>query len=122
MSAACTKKASACSRSAGATGICFYHSVIACVSKQQQFQGTLADIDPRSNGGKQHKLTQSKAPEVVLELLKEVKTAQVPAHHVLFDFWCCSPASLHQIHELGYDIIARVKKSEKLRFPALCPV
>ena len=31
---------------------------------------------------------------------------------LLFDSWFCSPASLHQIHELGYDIIARVKKSE----------
>lgn len=55
-------------------------------------------------------------PDVVLELLKEAKAAKVPAQHVLFDSWFCSPASLHQIPAIGYDVIARVKKSEKLRF------
>lgn len=40
------------------------------------------------NGGKQRKLAQCKAPEVVL-----------------FASWFCSPASLHQIHKLAYDVI-----------------
>ncbi|MCF2583982.1 transposase [Mitsuokella multacida] len=30
--------------------------------------------------------------------------------------WFCSLASLHRIHDLGYDVIARVKKSEKTHF------
>lgn len=58
-----------------------------------------------SDAGKQRKLTQCKAPEVVLTLLQEAREAGVPAQHVLFDSRFCSPASLHQIHELGYDVI-----------------
>ena len=85
-------------------------------SKQQQLQGASEDVDPRSNGGRQRKLAQCKAPEVVLTLLQEAREAGAPAQHVLFDSWFCSPASLHQIHELGYDVIARVKKSEKMHF------
>ena len=100
----------------GNTFLPLSHCLLSSASKRQQLQGASADIDPRSNGGKQRKLAQRKAPEVVLELLKEAKATQVPAQHVLFDSWFCSPASLHQIHELGYDVIARVKKSEKLRF------
>jgi len=100
----------------GNTFLPLSHCLLSSASKRQQLQGASADIDPRSNGGKQRKLAQRKASEVVLELLKEAKATQVPAQHVLFDSWFCSPASLHQIHELGYDVIARVKKSEKLRF------
>nr|WP_270837282.1 transposase [Mitsuokella multacida] len=92
------------------------HCLLSSASKQQQLQGASSGIDPRSNGGKQRKLAQSKAPEVVLTLLREAHEAGVPAQHVLFDLWFCSPALLHQIHEIGYDVIARVKKSEKMHF------
>lgn len=94
----------------------FSHCLLSSSSKQQQLQGASEDVDPRSNGGKQRKLAQCKAPEVVLTLLRELREAGVPAQHVLFDSWFCSPASLHQIHEFGYDVIARVKKSEKMHF------
>ena len=100
----------------GNTFLPLSHCLLFSASKQQQLQGASAGINPCSNGGKQRKLAQRKAPEVVLELLKEAKAARVPARHVLFDSWFCSPSSLHQIHELGYDVIARVKKSEKMHF------
>ena len=100
----------------GNTFLPLSHCLLSSSSKQQQLQGALEYVDPRSNGGKQRKLAQCKAPEVVLTLLREAREAGVPAQHVLFDSWFCSPASLHQIHELGYDVIARVKKSEKMHF------
>ena len=100
----------------GNTFLPLSHCLLSSSSKQQQLQGASEDIDPRSNGGKQRKLAQCKAPEVVLTLLQEAREAGAPAQHVLFDSWFCSPASLHQIHELGYDVIARVKKSEKMHF------
>jgi len=56
------------------------------------------------------------APAVVLQLLAEVKTAGIPAHHVLFDTWFCSPSSLEAIHKLGYDVVAMAKKSDKVRY------
>ena len=57
----------------------------------------------------QRKLAQCKAPEVILTLLEEAREAGVSVQHVLFGSWFCSSASLHQIHELGYDVIAYVK-------------
>ena len=93
----------------GNTFLPLSHCLLSSSSKQQQLQGASEDVDPRNNGGKQHRLAQCKAPEVVLTLLREAREAGVPAQHVLFDSWFCSSASLHQIHELGYDVIARVK-------------
>ena len=75
-----------------------------------------ASVDTRSNGGKQRKLAQMEAPAVVLRLLQEVKAAGVPAQYVLFDTWFCSPSSLKAIHDLGYDVAAMAKKSEKVRY------
>lgn len=100
----------------GNTFLPLSHCLLSSASKQQQLDGASEDVDPRSNGGKQRKLAQSKAPEVVLTLLQEAREAGVPTQYVLFDSWFCSPASLHQIHELGYDVSARVKKSEKMHF------
>lgn len=73
-------------------------------------------VDARSNGGKQRKLAQQKATEAMLQLLQEAKTADIPARHVLFDTWFCSPASLLKIHGLGYDVVAMAKKTEKIHY------
>ncbi|XOQ24979.1 MAG: Transposase, IS4 family [Mitsuokella multacida] len=73
-------------------------------------------MDARSNGGKQRKLAQTKAPTVMQELLKEAKAAEIPARYVLFDTWFCSPASMIQIKELGYDVVAMLKRTEKMHF------
>ena len=73
-------------------------------------------VDARSNGGKQRKLAQQKATEVMLQLLQEAKAADIPARHVLFDTWFCSPASLLKIHGLGYDVVAMAKKTKKIHY------
>ena len=52
----------------------------------------------------------------MLTLLKEAKAAEIPAKHVLFDTWFCSPDSLLQINDIGYDVIGMVKKSENIQF------
>ena len=92
------------------------HCLLSSANRENRLQEASSDIDARSNGGKQRKLAQSKATSVVLTLLKEAKTAQIPAKHVLFDTWFCSPSSLIQIKEIGYDVIAMSKKSEKIHF------
>ena len=53
----------------GNTFLPLSHCLLSSASKQQQLRGASEDVDPRSNGGKQRKLAQSKAPEVVLTLL-----------------------------------------------------
>ncbi len=52
----------------------------------------------------------------MLTLLKDAKAAEIPAKYVLFDTWFCSPSSLLQVKDIGYDVIGMVKKSEKIHF------
>lgn len=52
----------------------------------------------------------------MLELLKQAKKANIPAKYVLFDSWFSSPSSIHAVREIGYDVIAMVKKTPKMFF------
>lgn len=52
----------------------------------------------------------------MLELLRTAKKADIPAKYVLFDSWFSSPNSLHSVKEIGYDVIAMVKKTPKMFF------
>ena len=76
-----------------------------------------AAIDPRTNGGRQRKLAQQKCTDVAWKLLKEAAEAGIPAKHVLFDTWFCSPSALIKIkQEIHLDAIAMTKKSPKMRY------
>lgn len=92
------------------------HCLLSSTKRRNRIQEASRDVDARSNGGKQRKLAQTKAPTVVQELLKEAKAAEIPARYVLFDTWFCSPASMIQIKELGYDVVAMLKRTEKIHF------
>lgn len=92
------------------------HCLLSSAKRRNRIQEASRDVDARSNGGKQRKLAQTKAPTVVRELLKEAKAAEIPARYVLFDTWFCSPASMIQIKELGYDVVAMLKRTEKIHF------
>ena len=56
----------------------------------------------------------------MLELLRTAKKADIPAKYVLFDSWFSSPSSLHSVKEIGYDVIAMVKKTPKRTNKRLC--
>lgn len=73
-------------------------------------------LDKRSAGYTRRNLAQTKATTVVLELIKAAKKALIPASHVLFDTWFCSPSSLTAIKEMGYDVIAMAKKTPKMHY------
>nr|WP_208107146.1 transposase [Halanaerobium congolense] len=40
----------------------------------------------------------------------------MPASHVLFDTWFCSPSSLIAVKNIGYDVIAMAKKTSKVHY------
>ena len=92
------------------------HCLLSSANRENRLQEASVDVDTRSNGGKQRKLAQTKATSVVQTLLKEAKDADIPAKYVLFDTWFCSPASLIQTKEIGYDVIAMLKKSDTIHF------
>jgi hypothetical protein len=52
----------------------------------------------------------------MLELLEAAKKAAIPASHVLFDTWFCSPSSLIAVKNIGYDVIAMAKKTSKVHY------
>ena len=92
------------------------HTLLSTENAKNRLRDASQKVDARSNGGKQRKLAQQKATEVMLQLLQEAKAAAIPARHVLFDTWFCSPASLLKIHGLGYDVVAMAKKTEKIHY------
>lgn len=73
-------------------------------------------VDRRTNAYKRRKLAVSKGTDAMLELLLEAKLAGIPADYVLFDSWFSSPKSLHAVKSLGYDVIAMVRKSDRMKF------
>ena len=75
-----------------------------------------AVLDRRTNAYKRRQLAVSKGTDAMLELLLEAKLAGIPADYVLFDSWFSSPKSLHAVKSLGYDVIAMIKKSDRMKF------
>ena len=59
------------------------------------------ELDKRTAGHKRRVLAQTKATLVMLELIKEAIHYGIPAKHVLFDTWFCSPSSLTSIKGMG---------------------
>lgn len=47
---------------------------------------------------------------------KEAKKARFSADYVLFDSWFASPKTLLAVKDLGYDVIAMIKRSETMKF------
>ena len=83
-----------------------------------------SEMDKRSVGYKRRQLSMQKGTSVMLELLKQAKRAAIPAKYVLFDSWFSSPSSIHAVKEIGYDVIAMVKKTPKMfsgTMAKICP-
>ncbi|MBE6844064.1 MAG: transposase [Ruminococcus sp.] len=72
------------------------------------------EIDKRSNAYKRRNLSRSKATDAMITLIKEAEAACIKASYVLFDSWFASPDSICKIRNLGYDVIAMIKKTPKV--------
>ena len=42
--------------------------------------------------------------------------AKIPADYALFASWFSSPKTIHAVKSLGYDVIATIKKTPKMKF------
>lgn len=73
-------------------------------------------LDKRSIGFKRRSLAQTKATSVMLNLIDDAQKAKIPASHVLFDTWFCSPSSLIAIKDKNLDVIAMAKKTSKMHY------
>jgi len=73
-------------------------------------------VDKRTCGYRQRQRALSTAPEVMLEMLREAKTAGLQASYVLFDSWFSSPKTVMSVTEEGLDVIAMLKKGAKTHY------
>ncbi len=90
------------------------NSVLLSTENKKSRINEAKETDKRTVGYKRRMLAVKKGTIAMLELLKSAKKAGIPAKYVLFDSRFSSPSSLHVVKEIGYDVIAMVKKTPKV--------
>jgi hypothetical protein len=73
-------------------------------------------IDKRSCGYKARLQAVSTGPKVLLEMLAQAVKYGIPSKHVLFDCWFSFPVTIMGIAKLKLQVIARLKKSPKIKY------
>ena len=73
-------------------------------------------IDKRTSAYKRRLISMKKATAAMLDLICEAKDRGIGAAYVLFDSWFTFPSTIKSVKDLGYDVIAMVKKSPKMFF------
>ena len=79
-------------------------------------EGSHIAEDNRTLATRRRKNARTEKPELVLQMLKRAKGTPAQTQHVLFDSWFCSPKSILDIKQLGYDVVARLKDHENYRY------
>ena len=75
---------------------------LASADKTKQRCGSKTDLDKRSIAYRIRKEAVSKAPEVLIDMLKVAIKAGICASYVLFDSWFAYPTTLIKLHGLGH--------------------
>jgi hypothetical protein len=73
-------------------------------------------VDKRSCGHKQRTLAQTKAPLVMLEMLRSAVAAKISAKYVLCDSWFSAPATILKIMAEKLHVITIVKKTPNVHY------
>jgi hypothetical protein len=94
--------------------LAFRHLASSDVKNQRQ--GMAPGLDKRCRAYKIRKEALSKAPEVMLALLKAAVHSGIKAKHVLFDSWFAYPVTIIKIWALGLSVTARVKNTATIKY------
>jgi len=73
-------------------------------------------VDKRTCGYRQRLRALRKAPNVMLEMLKQARESGIHASYVLFDSWFSSPKTVMAVTEENLDVIAMLKKTSKVHY------
>ena len=79
-------------------------------------EGSHIKEDNRTVATRRRKQARTPKPELVLQMLKNVKGTPAQTQHVLFDSWFSPPKAILDIKGLGYDVVARIKNHENYRY------
>ncbi len=92
------------------------NSCLVASSKESNVLGPVKTYGRRTVAGQRRILARTKAPEVMIKLLDAAMSAGLSAKYVLFDCWFANPAQISQIHSMGMDVIAMIKKSSRIKY------
>ena len=73
-------------------------------------------IKKQSFGAKIREMAQSKATDVLLQLIQEAQKAEIKAKYVLFDSWFTYPKTILALKKMQLDTVAMVKKADNIQF------
>ena len=73
-------------------------------------------VDKQSYGAKIREWSQAKATDVLPKLISLAQDAGIHAKYVLFDSWFTSPKMIFDMKKLKLDVVAMVKKTDKILF------
>jgi hypothetical protein len=97
----------------GNTFIPLIFSLLSSEDKKNRYCEMKDGLDKRSIAYKRKKQAITKAPVVMLEMLRTVVKSGIQAKHVSFDSWFSYPATIMEIFELKLHTIARLKIHQK---------
>jgi hypothetical protein len=100
----------------GNTFIPLSFSLLSSEDKKNRYCEMKDGLNKHSVAYKRRKQAITKAPVVMLEMLKIVVKSGIQAKHVLFDSWFSYPATIIEIFELKLHTIARLKNSPKIKY------
>ena len=92
------------------------NSILLSTENKKNRINEATEVDKRTVGYKRRMLSMKKGTQAMLTLLDAARKAAIPAKYVLFDSWFSSPSTLHEVKNMGYDIIGMVKKTPKMFF------
>lgn len=73
-------------------------------------------LNKNSIAYKRRKQAISKSTDVMIDMLKTVVKAGIPAKHVLFDSWFSYPSTIMKILKLNIHTVGRLKNTTKLNY------
>ena len=100
----------------GVTLIPLFFRHLSSEKKRNRYNEINEQVDKRSCGYQARKQAISTSPKVLLEALAQIVTTGVAATHILFDSWFALPATIIEINRLKFKVVARLKKSSKLKY------
>jgi hypothetical protein len=103
-------------RSDGSTFIPLLFRLLSSADKTKRYNEADPDLDKRSVGHKIRKEAVSKATDILFSMLERAKKMHIPAKHVLFDSWFSYPGTMIRIHEIGFDVIGRLKDTRTIKY------
>ena len=85
-------------------------------SQTKRCNDEVYSVDKRTCGYRQRVRALTKAPDVMLQMLKQAQESGIHASYVLFDSWFSSPKTMMSITEENLNVIAMVKKTSKTHY------